>query len=175
MALERILLKVGEPMVRTIRRLMGEAYGDFEDVYQEACVNLVSAIARFEGRSSFQSFACSIAVNTALNARRTRAHRERSLRLDQDPDEMLHDNGRQSSLDAMVRREELLGLLDALPDDQAEALVLQVVLGHTIEEIAGLTNAPRETVRSRLRLAKGALARQNANTMAPMRIGDGSA
>jgi RNA polymerase sigma-70 factor (ECF subfamily) len=52
----------------------------------------------------------------------------------------------------LVRR-----LLDDLPQAQAEALVLHVVAGLTVGELAGATRVPVETARSRLRLAKAAL------------------
>ncbi len=59
---------------------------------------------------------------------------------------------------AANRRKELLrSLLDNLPDEQAEALAMRVVLGWSIKEIAAHSGAPLNTVRSRLRLAKEAL------------------
>jgi RNA polymerase sigma-70 factor (ECF subfamily) len=48
-------------------------------------------------------------------------------------------------------------LLREIPDTQAETIVLRMALGHSIEEISGITSAPVNTVRSRLRLAKEAL------------------
>ena len=47
--------------------------------------------------------------------------------------------------------------MDELPEAQAEAFALNVILGYTAAEIAELAGAPLETVRSRLRLAKQAL------------------
>ena len=48
-------------------------------------------------------------------------------------------------------------LLGEIPDAQAETIVLRLALGHSIDEIAVITTAPINTVRSRLRLAKEAL------------------
>ena len=44
-------------------------------------------------------------------------------------------------------RSELAGL----PDDQRDALLMHHVAGLTLDEIAGVTGAGRETVKSRLR------------------------
>ena len=55
------------------------------------------------------------------------------------------------------RREALGVLLDELPANQAEALVLHAALGFTIDEIAAAVGRPAETIRSRLRLAKQVL------------------
>jgi RNA polymerase sigma-70 factor (ECF subfamily) len=48
-------------------------------------------------------------------------------------------------------------LLDELPDSQAEALALHVVLGMSVDETAAVVGAPRNTVRSRLRHALATL------------------
>ena len=48
-------------------------------------------------------------------------------------------------------------LLEDLPEEQAEALTLRVVMGWSLEEVARASGAPVNTVRSRVRLAKEAL------------------
>ncbi len=45
-------------------------------------------------------------------------------------------------------------VLDELPEALAEALVLHLLLGHTVLEIAEIADVPVGTVKSRLRLAK---------------------
>jgi RNA polymerase sigma-70 factor (ECF subfamily) len=47
--------------------------------------------------------------------------------------------------------------LEDLPEEQAEALTLRVVMGWSLEEVARASGAPVNTVRSRVRLAKEAL------------------
>jgi RNA polymerase sigma-70 factor (ECF subfamily) len=42
-------------------------------------------------------------------------------------------------------------------------MVLRALLGHSIEEVAAITRAPINTVRSRLRIAKDALRRRLAD------------
>ena len=55
------------------------------------------------------------------------------------------------------RRELLRELLEDLPEEQAEALTLRVVMGWSLEEVSSASGAPVNTVRSRVRLAKEAL------------------
>ena len=50
--------------------------------------------------------------------------------------------------------------LEALPEEQAEVLVMQFVLGFSPSEIAGATGVPVNTVRSRVRLGREALAKR---------------
>ena len=64
-------------------------------------------------------------------------------------------------------------LLDLLPPEQSEALAMRIVLGWSIKEIATHSNAPLNTVRSRLRLAKEALKSKieaNADLVAALEV-----
>jgi RNA polymerase sigma-70 factor (ECF subfamily) len=54
----------------------------------------------------------------------------------------------------------LRDLLCDLPEEQADALALRVMLGWSLEDVAQATGAPLNTVRSRVRLAKEALRRR---------------
>jgi RNA polymerase sigma-70 factor (ECF subfamily) len=54
----------------------------------------------------------------------------------------------------------LRDLLTDLPEEQADALALRVMLGWSLEDVAQATGAPLNTVRSRVRLAKEALRRR---------------
>jgi len=54
----------------------------------------------------------------------------------------------------------LRDLLIDLPEAQADALALRVMLGWSLEDVAQATGAPLNTVRSRVRLAKEALRRR---------------
>lgn len=54
-------------------------------------------------------------------------------------------------------REVMRALLARIPAEQAEAIALRFVLGWSLEEVARVTEAPVNTVRSRVRLAKKAL------------------
>jgi RNA polymerase sigma-70 factor (ECF subfamily) len=66
---------------------------------------------------------------------------------------------------AVARRrlaERLLDVLAELPESQAEALVLRYVAGLEPAEIAAASGVPVNTVRSRVRLAREALARRLA-------------
>ena len=58
------------------------------------------------------------------------------------------------------RKRALRDLLSDLPEEQADALALRVMLGWSLEDVARATGAPLNTVRSRVRLAKEALRRR---------------
>jgi len=114
------------------------------------------ALPRFRGDSTTLHFACRVAVQTAMNARRRAGYRTRHTP-SAEPSEIaemaLDDQSPADLFAAEQRREGLRQLLCELPDEQAEVLALHAVLGYTIEETAASTQVPVNTVRSRLRTA----------------------
>ncbi|MBS2015969.1 MAG: RNA polymerase sigma factor [Deltaproteobacteria bacterium] len=154
-ATRRLLQAVGPAVVGVVGAVLGRGDRDVEDVVQEALVGVVSAIATFRGESSFLHFARSIGLRRALDHRRSRARRGTPVELD-DTHEAQEPSPQEGAV-AARRREAFRGLLEALPEAQAEAFAQRVLLGSSIEEIAAEAGAPVETIRSRLRLAKAAL------------------
>lgn len=146
-------------LIRVARRVLGSESSEVEDVAQEAALAVLDALPRYRGEGTVLHFACRVAVLTAMNVRRRVTTQKRSGRSASCPLEQVpsHAPGpdreaANRSLVPVVRE-----LLLTLPENQAEALALHAVLGCTVTEIAETTQAPEETVRSRLRLAKLAL------------------
>jgi RNA polymerase sigma-70 factor (ECF subfamily) len=158
-AIDRILVFLTPPLLSGVRALLGPEHADVEDRVQEVLIAVIEALPGFRGDCTLLHFAIRIAI------RRTTAARRRSrwvfewierFRLREEPlaDEPV------SPRDATIaerRRALLRTLLGEIPEAQAETIVLRMALGHSIEEIAVITNAPVNTVRSRMRLAKEAL------------------
>jgi RNA polymerase sigma-70 factor (ECF subfamily) len=73
-------------------------------------------------------------------------------------DDVVNDGA--SPLDSVIASRQmalLRRLIVELPEEQAETLLLRVVLGHSVEEIAEETRTPLNTVKSRLRAARATL------------------
>jgi RNA polymerase sigma factor (sigma-70 family) len=155
-AMLQLVVAVGPAMLRAIRKVLGHATADTEDVLQEAVEGFLRAIETFKGQCTVLHFACRVAVLSALSSRRRTAFRE-SLTWDTPDGEAEAPSAEPSPAEAATRnrrREVLALLLDELSPAQAEVLVLHCALGFTVEEIARSANCPLETIRSRLRLAK---------------------
>ena len=151
-----LLVAIGPAMLRVVRGVLGSTHPDVEDTLQESMVGLHFALSGFRGECTTLHFACRVAIQTAMNARRRagyRAHHTPS----HDPEELAdlaRDDRSPSDLAlANERRESLRQLIEELPEPQAEVLALHAVLGYTVEETAAVTAAPVNTVRSRLRNA----------------------
>jgi len=159
-ATHALLLAVGPSMLRAVRRVLVRATSDVEDVVQEAMEALVTALPTFRGDCTVLHFAWRIAVLTAL-ANRRRLDLRAQWQADAGESALAEaaalDPSPAESTILRARREALGALLDELPANQAEVLVLHVAHGFTVEEVAAATGRAAETVRSRLRLAKQAL------------------
>jgi RNA polymerase sigma factor (sigma-70 family) len=157
-AAHALLLKVGPAMLRAARRVLGRRTEEIEDVVQEAMQALVDALPRFKGQCTVPHFAWRVTVLTALANRRRLDLREHwAADPAEAPLETEEAGDHPAPTDAALlreRREALSALMDELPPDQAEVLVLHAAYGFTIEELAGSIGRPVETIRSRLRLAK---------------------
>lgn len=157
-ATHTLLLRVGPAMLRAVRRVLARRTEEVEDVVQEAMQALVDALPGFRGQCTVLHFAWRVAVLTALANRRRLDLRAQWAASSEDLADAAADGP--SPADAALlrgRRQALSALLDQLPPDQAEVLVLHAAHGFTIEELAGAIGRPAETIRSRLRLAKRAL------------------
>lgn len=160
-AVRALIMHVGPAMLSAVRKILGHAHPDLDDVMQDAAIALLDALATFRADCSVLTFARRVALLTALSARRksmTRYKYQQSVL----PDSEFESDtvSPQSALVAKQRREMLLRCLDDLPPATAEALALHFVLGMTVEEIAATTNSPENTVWSRLRLGKQSLRRR---------------
>ncbi len=156
------LLKALAPaMIRAAQQLLTASHRDLDDVVQHSLIGLVQALPHFRGECSVGHFAARIVARIAVAARR-RGHL-RQERQDDAVDVDGLERGPEPSVDvvdAERRRSLVRGLLDTLPEEQAETLALRVVLGFSLEEVAEATGVPMNTVRSRVRLAKTALRRR---------------
>jgi RNA polymerase sigma-70 factor (ECF subfamily) len=151
-----LLVAVGPAMLRVIRGVLGATHSDVEDALQDSMVALYLALPGFRGECTTTHFACRIAVQTAMNARRRAGYRAKHTP-NSPPEELARlardDRSPAEIVAAQRRRQGLRSLVSELPEPQAEVLALHAVLGYTIEETAAVTAAPVNTVRSRLRNA----------------------
>jgi RNA polymerase sigma-70 factor (ECF subfamily) len=158
-----LILHLGGPMLRVVRKVLGRQHTDVDDVAQDSVIALLRALATFRGECTVLHFASRVSLLTALAARRRLRLRTRWSEPDGPPIENVADEDLPSPLDTTLaarRRELVHHMLDQLPEVIAESLALHFVLGYTVEEIAAAISVSPNTVWSRLRLGKQALRRK---------------
>lgn len=152
-AFQRIVDATNVRLVRLGARIMGNQ-ADAEDVVQEAYVKAFRALkaGEFDRRSSTATWLYRIVVNSALDAKRSRARRAEQSDLQIDPG---WDGA--AFAEARLALSELDEWLDALPPDQRAALVLQSLEGMNNTEIAEVMGVSEGAVEQRLVRARAAL------------------
>ncbi len=158
-AIRELVMELGGPMLRTVRKVLGAKHPDAEDVTQEAVLGFLSSLRTFRGECSVSHFAHQVALRRALHARRSFANRDKLGDQELAP-EGPSDSGSGSPLALAISRERLRivhELLDELSEPIAEALALHFMLGYSVPEIAMTLEIPQNTVWSRLKLGKKAM------------------
>ena len=106
-------------------------------------------------------FACRVAVLVSMNVRRRQASHVRKAECLSELQEVYPASALPPTPEDRLlgerAAEAIRELLGSLPEAQAEVLGLHHVVGLTLPEIAAVTSAPLETVRSRLRLGRHAV------------------
>jgi RNA polymerase sigma-70 factor (ECF subfamily) len=125
-----------------------------DEVAQEAWIGLHQARGRYVPSASFRTYLYQIARNRLVDLQR----QSPLLSADEAPEPQ--SPAADAELESQQMNSALHQAIRALPGEQKEALVLQQFSGLSLEEIATLTDAPIETVKSRLRYAMRKLREQ---------------
>ena len=114
----------------------GRNRSDAEDVLQMTYLKILDGSARFEGRSTFQTWVFGIIRRTASSKWRKFANRDRLLRLlfQNQPEASIP--GPDTSVEYSANTRKLLNALGSLSQRQREVLQLVFYHGMTIEEAA---------------------------------------
>jgi RNA polymerase sigma-70 factor (ECF subfamily) len=151
-------------LLRYLKVLVGQ---DAEDVASEAWLQIARDIRRYRGEGAgFRAWAASIARNRALDLLRRRSRRPAPAA----GLEALEDlgNGQDTAEQALeaVSTEAALALIATLPIDQAEAVLLRVVVGLDAESAAQVLRKRPGAVRTAAHRGLRRLARQLEQTAA---------
>jgi RNA polymerase sigma-70 factor (ECF subfamily) len=143
--------------VRRALARRGVAAADLPDVEQEVFLVAHRKLAEFEGRSTFATWLLGIASNVASQHRRLARHRREQLGLPGEPvSEALDPLARLQAIDAVLQ---VRKLLDALPAEQREVIVLHELSELPMHEVASELGVPLKTAFSRLYAGHRALRR----------------
>jgi RNA polymerase sigma-70 factor, ECF subfamily len=130
---------------------------DAEDVAQEAFLRAHRAFASLRDRERFRAWMVRVAFRLALD--RQRGARRRLRR--EDAARRQTPCATSSAEDEIARsqiREKVGEAVEALPEKLRIVTVLAAIEGHELREVARLLDLPEGTVKSRLHLARKALA-----------------
>ncbi|GLZ35092.1 DNA-directed RNA polymerase sigma-70 factor [Lentzea sp. NBRC 105346] len=124
----RVLYRATQPkLLRYLRVLVGPA--DAEDVASDAWLHIARDLTNFKGDlDGFRAWATTIARNRAMDHLRRRQRRPVVDGAEELLDSPARENTAEEAMDA-VATDAALALIARLPKDQAEAVLLRVVMG----------------------------------------------
>ncbi|MCP5468358.1 MAG: sigma-70 family RNA polymerase sigma factor [Deltaproteobacteria bacterium] len=138
--------------VRSVLYRMG-AKEELDDLVQEVFLKVWQALPTFKGKSRFSTWIYRIAMNTAID-------RFRKLKTRGGPAEQLDEEKTSGNehYDAQVENTEnqqlISDALGELNEEQRSVLVLHLMEGKKLKEVAKILELPLGTVKSRLHYAK---------------------
>jgi len=147
--------------VRHTTRYLAAGHPDAEDHAQVALVEILRSLGTYSGHASLEHWADTITVRTTMRAikrrRRLRAWQILRGRENLDREERLWAHGPRDAFSEVHLRQHVATLLGKLNPERRAAVVLRLVHGYSVGEIAELTGVGYDTVRDRLRVGRKAL------------------
>ena len=156
-ALDQLLRNHYERIHAVCRRIAGGTR-DGDDACQEALINIVRNLPRFDGRSTFGTWAYRVATNAALDELRKRNRRPGLHAVSDDDRPEQSDPTASNRTDWYPDRLVLDEAIDQLSDDLRVAVVLRDVADLDYADIAATLDIPIGTVKSRISRGRAALA-----------------
>jgi RNA polymerase sigma-70 factor (ECF subfamily) len=136
--------------------------GDVEDVVQQVFMKAYVSIKRFDQRAAFSTWLYKIAVNECWDYLRKRKVRPLVYESDLSEEQVSRldslatsDRRSESPDDRTVTTELLQKLLEKLPEQDRQLLILKEVEGFSVQELAEILNLNVNTVKVRLFRARG--------------------
>ena len=156
-AFEELVRQYQEIAFRTAYLIVGDA-DEARDAAQDGFLRAHAALGRFRPGAEFRPWLLRIVANAARNRRRSASRRaELALRAFRDAASGDAAPSPEVLLLAAERRNELLAAVNQLRDEDRLVIALRWFLELTEEEMAGVLDCPRGTVKSRLSRATGRL------------------
>ncbi|HEX6393684.1 MAG TPA: RNA polymerase sigma factor [Acidimicrobiales bacterium] len=153
-ALESLLRDHYDKVFAVCHRLVGND-ADAADAAQEAMISVVRGLDRFDGRSSFSTWAYRIAYNASVDLLRRRSRRAASSI---DEPGQPFDHPTMDSVGSVDDKLDISLALQGLPVDFRGPVVLRDLCGLDYAEIGEVLKLPPGTVRSRIARGRGMLA-----------------
>ncbi len=144
--------------IRTTVWYLASTDRDFDDLVQEALLEVMRSLKTYQGRASLETWSERITVRAALRILKRRRKKEQLVRPGVEVPTVVPDNS-EGEATAHELKFRLNHLLQQLSPKRRTVLVLKLIYRHTLKEIAELTGAPLNTVRDRLKVGKSKLLR----------------
>jgi RNA polymerase sigma-70 factor (ECF subfamily) len=154
-ATDQLVRAVSPALARVVKTVLGPEHPDVDDGIQRALIGFVDALPSYRGDCEPVAYGRVIALHAAFAVRRKVARDAARREAPEVAEALVSPAPSPGEEAAAARRMEIFReLLEELPEAQAEAFAMRVILDLSLEEIAEHVGAPINTVRSRMRIAR---------------------
>jgi len=152
----RTVLKAIMPRVRSSVHYMIRNDADAEDQTQICLLEIIRSLHSYRGEASFERWVDTLVMRTVFHwIRKRKVH----VTLEREPADLSEkpngDPARWS--EKMLLRRKVAVLLESLNPDKRSTLVMKLVHGYSVEEIARTAGVSVNTIKKRLRTARAKL------------------
>jgi len=152
-AFEILLTRHERDVYRFALRMLGDSM-QAEEVTQETFLRVIQSAANYKPKAGFRNFLYRIARNLCIDILRRRPREPRPPAGDAGQEGIPDGNpGPENHVGAQQLRSAIRRALLSLPADQREAFLLKEVKDMKLQDVATITGANLNTVKSRLRYA----------------------
>lgn len=131
--------------------------GERDDIVQEALIEILRSAGGFRGEARLETWADQITTRVALRLLAKGRRRDAIVQAVEDlpePGAAASGAADNASHRTFLLRRRLAAHLEALSADRRTAIVLHLVHGYSVEEIAQIQGAPVNTIRDRLQVGR---------------------
>jgi RNA polymerase sigma-70 factor, ECF subfamily len=147
----RILLERLGPRVKYTVMLLVRRDEELEDLVHGCLLAILENLGNYRGTGSLEAWAGQLTYRVLMRLLKRKRRNERTVTLVQDePGISSITPEHQTTRAAMA--DNLAFHFSQIPEKRRRAVVLRLVYGHSVAEIARLTDAPLNTVRDRIRV-----------------------
>lgn len=147
------------PRIRNLSWYLASRHPEVEDFAQLALIEVARALPSFRGEGRIERWCDRIVTRTVMSRLKLKRLDIRPIEDERPPEDRSPQLDPRRAEERRELRTRLAHHLGRLNAEKREAVVLKLVLGHSVKEIAEMTGAPVETVRTRLRVGRADLVR----------------
>lgn len=148
---EKVLRRV-YPKIRQIVRFAVGSRREADDIAQLAAIEVVKSLGNFNGTGSIESWAGRIAYRVTMRTVK-KEHQKRKLLSPLWEGDIPSTDNPERSVSQQQLFEKLLSKMDKIPTRRRIPILLHLIYGYTVREVAELTDASPNTVKDRLKTA----------------------
>ena len=149
-AARRVLERIGPRVCNMVRLIVGRD-DELEDYTHECFLAILENLGKYKGTGTLEAWAGQLTYRVLMRQLKRRRRSERTVTLVGEETGVVSDTPERQAT-RRSRGDLWAAHLRKLPDKRREAVVLRLLYGHSVAEIAELTGAPVNTVRDRIRV-----------------------